>query len=59
MGGTRVLRFCGRNNFELIISKRNPQLANNGKDESFSSWGFTLVRKEIQSKMFEVLLINN
>ncbi len=46
MGGTGVLRFCGRNNFELIISKRNPQIANNGKDESFSSWGFTLVRRE-------------
>jgi hypothetical protein len=28
MGGTGVLRFCGKNNLQLILSKRNPLLVN-------------------------------
>lgn len=46
MGGTGVLRFCGKNNFELIISKRNPLIMNRDKDNSFEYWGFTIVRRE-------------
>ena len=47
MGGTGALRFCGRDNLQLIISRRNPdiQLDREG-DASFSQWGFTVVRRE-------------
>jgi hypothetical protein len=47
MGGTGVLKFCGRQGLELILSKRNPTIA---KDKSLNSsddsWGFTVVRRE-------------
>jgi len=44
MGGTGVLRFCGDENFQLIISKRNPKiLANKTKENQM--WGFTIVRR--------------
>jgi len=47
MGGTGVLKFCGRSNLELIVSRRNPsilkgKLAHSTDDQ----WGFTLVRRE-------------
>ena len=47
MGGTGALRFCGRNNLQLIISRRNPNIK---LDESTGAtskqWGFTIVRRE-------------
>lgn len=45
-GGTGALRFCGRHNLQLVISRRNPVLlgADPEKDETF--WGFTIVRRE-------------
>jgi len=48
MGGTGVLRFCGQNRFQLIITKRNPEIikAMETRDESGDCWGFTLVRRE-------------
>jgi len=47
MGGTGVLQFCGRQNLQLIISKRNPNIIKDGSfDESNDFWGFTLVRRE-------------
>jgi hypothetical protein len=48
MGGTGVLKFCGKYNLQLIITKRNPKLLNQGKDSipSDQNWGFTIVRRE-------------
>lgn len=47
MGGTGVLKFCGRNNLQLIVSRRNPQILNgNCTDPGDLNWGFTIVRRE-------------
>lgn len=46
MGGTGVLSFCGNNNFQLIISKRCPDISNSDNDPTFDKWGFTIVRRE-------------
>ena len=47
MGGTGALRFCGRNNLQFILSRRNPNIKPNGlADPSSSQWGFTIVRRE-------------
>jgi hypothetical protein len=40
MGGTGVLRFCKRPNYELIISRRNPKVPN-----ASNLWGFTVIRR--------------
>lgn len=45
MGGTGVLQFCGRHNFQLIISRRHPQIADL-RDPFAAYWGFTIVRRE-------------
>jgi len=50
MGGTGVLRFCGKQNIQLIISKRHPEIAKLESDESKNKWGFTMVRREDPSK---------
>ena len=45
MGSTGALQFCGHDNLQLIISKRDPAIS--GKlppDEE--EWGFTVVRRE-------------
>lgn len=47
MGGSGVLRFCGRRRLQLIVTRRDPRLLK--PDESFPSdfhWGFTIVRRE-------------
>jgi hypothetical protein len=47
MGGTGVLEFCGRNNLQLIVSRRNPTVV--GDNTEYSSdlqWSFTVVRRE-------------
>ena len=44
MGGTAVLRFCGKENFQLVISKRSPEILNNPSDDD-KMWGFTIVRR--------------
>ena len=46
MGGTGVLRFCGENCFQLVISKRCPQIPNTQVDDSYEEWGFTIIRRE-------------
>lgn len=43
-GGTGVLQFCGHENFQLLVSRRDPQ-APATDDESRDRWGFTLVRR--------------
>ena len=44
MGGTGALSFCGNNNFQLIISKRCPDI--HEEDATHDLWGFTIVRRE-------------
>lgn len=46
MGGTGVFQFTGHNNLQLIVSKRDPQIALNEIDETKEYWGFTVVRRE-------------
>ncbi|MCI0722274.1 MAG: hypothetical protein L0338_25370 [Acidobacteria bacterium] len=48
MGGTGVLKFCGRNSLQLIITKRNPVIvaAEKNVDPGAGRWGFTIVRRE-------------
>lgn len=47
MGGTGVLKFCGRQGLQLILSRRNPVILN-GKSAhpSASQWAFTIIRRE-------------
>lgn len=45
MGGTGILRFCGEQNFQLIISRRCPEIVC-GDDKTENLWGVTLVRRE-------------
>lgn len=42
MGGTGVLPFCGEKNVQLIISRRAPDLVDDGEPRP---WGFTVVRR--------------
>lgn len=53
MGGTGVLRFCGENNLELIISKRNPKLLPEKATEKDTMWGFTIIRRRNPTKRRE------
>ena len=47
MGGTGALKFCGRHNLQLIVSKRNPKIAaQENSDPSAHQWGFAVVRRE-------------
>ena len=47
MGGTGSLRFCGKHNLQLIISRREPKIVNNEGDDGTSNyWGFTVIRRE-------------
>ncbi|MBF4475931.1 hypothetical protein [Methanobacterium formicicum] len=43
MGSTGSLQFCGENNLQLLISKRDPQI---GDIDNENLWGFTVIRKE-------------
>ncbi len=45
MGGTGALSFCGNNNFQLLISKRCPDIQEKD-DATHDLWGFTIVRRE-------------
>jgi len=45
MGGTGALRFCGKDNLQLVVSKRHPALAS-AAQEADSDWGFTVVRRQ-------------
>jgi len=46
MGGTGVFQFSGHSNLQLIISRRDPQIAKFENDYSKDFWGFTVVRRE-------------
>jgi len=52
MGGTGVLEFCGTNNIQLIITRRNPNIVNRmgENDPSDEYWGFTIVRIQTPSE---------
>lgn len=51
MGGTGSLQFCGNNNIQLIISRRDPKIididrkAKHWDDMTSNYWGFTVVRR--------------
>jgi len=62
-GGTAVLPFCGINRFQLVISKRHPDIADKSNTDH-NKWGFTIVRRnssDISSRntRYEYLSINN
>jgi hypothetical protein len=44
-GGTGILQFCGRRNYELIASRRHPASPSAPVDQTRDLWGFTLVRR--------------
>jgi len=44
-GGTGVLQFCGRQNYQLIVSRRHPSAPTDPQDSSKEAWGFTLIRR--------------
>jgi hypothetical protein len=50
MGGTGVFRFCGESNLQLIVSRRNPEIAKHEADPTKDYWGFTVVRREDPSQ---------
>jgi hypothetical protein len=64
MGGTGVFAFSGQQNLQLIISKRDLEVAKNERDdESRDYWGFTIVRRENpkggrRSSTYTYLVIN-
>lgn len=45
MGGTGVFKFCGKQNLQLVISRRHPK-ALKGYSRDSQLWGFTVVRRE-------------
>jgi hypothetical protein len=49
-GGTAVLRFCGTQKYQLIVSRRNPDCPVADDDDTRDQWGFTLVRKVLPSQ---------
>jgi hypothetical protein len=44
-GGTGVLPFCGDQNYQLVVSRRNPACPSNPNDPTKDLWGFTVVRR--------------
>lgn len=48
MGGTGVLKFCGKHNLQFVLSRRNPAILseNGGSHVDSNKWGFTVVRRE-------------
>lgn len=45
-GGTGALRFCGQENLQLVISRRNPALLDETASPRDREWCFTIVRRE-------------
>ncbi len=50
MGGTGVFRFCGEKNIQIVISKRNPAIAQYESDPMRDFWGFTIIRRDDPSQ---------
>ena len=48
MGGTGVLKFCGKHNLQFVLSRRNPTILSENEDFHTDNlkWGFTVVRRE-------------
>lgn len=48
MGGTGVLKFCGKHNLQLVLSRRNPAILHRNGISNLddNKWGFTIVRRE-------------
>lgn len=44
-GGTGVLQFCGKKNYQLIVSRRSLEAPTDLTDATRGLWGFTLVRR--------------
>ena len=60
MGGTGVLKFCGENNLQLIVSRRNPKIISPDSNHSDHHWSFTIVRRispegNFRSSMYKYL----
>ena len=45
MGGTGVLRFCGDQSIQLLVTRRNPDIVKSALSDDYM-WGFTVVRRE-------------
>ena len=45
-GGTGALRFCGKQNLQLVVSKRNSKLLDENSTARDREWSFTVVRRE-------------
>lgn len=63
MGGSGALPFCGRRNFQLIVSRRHPALVGDSTDLAVYGWGWTIVRRRdpaqgVRSSTYEYLCIN-
>ncbi|OLS20192.1 MAG: hypothetical protein HeimC2_38160 [Candidatus Heimdallarchaeota archaeon LC_2] len=63
MGSTGALKFCGKHNLQLIVSKRAPSIID-VTDPSSDNWGFTLVRKfrpqrNMKNVVYRYLICNN
>ena len=50
MGGCGVLPFCGKENMQLIVSKRHPTLTKGDKGTEKTGWGWTIVRRRDPDK---------
>ena len=51
MGGSGALQFCGRDNLQLVISRRRPGINSLIEaDDSIDAWGFTILRRENPNK---------
>ncbi len=46
MGGTAALVYCGNNNLQFVLSRRNQALLNGSIDADDKNWGFTIIRRE-------------
>lgn len=44
-GGTATLPFCGKQNLQLIVSRRQPSAPTQPGDASKDQWGFTIIRR--------------
>ena len=45
-GGTGSLQFCGKQNIQLVISRRHPSCPVDDNDDLADCWGFTVIRRK-------------
>lgn len=53
MGGSGVLRYCGKYNYELILSRKMLQLLDSGQEDL---WGWTLIRLNREKERYEYFI---